>query len=174
VRQTLLAWRCVTTTAIIGGGLNGLTCAALLAKKGHKVVVLEASDAVGGIAAPHGFHPGFRSAGLLHDTTGLPAARGERAGPRKPACASPAAARSRGAGRRRRSPLIPGVDDEKRIRQDGRGRRRLPPLPAALDPCSGVLARSRHAAGDVVHVETVSRWELLKRAMKVRRLGGAT
>ena len=61
----------VTATVVIGAGLNGLTCATLLAKKGHKVVVLEAREAAGGIAAPFEFHPGYRSAGLLHDTSGL-------------------------------------------------------------------------------------------------------
>ncbi len=33
---------------VIGGGHNGLVCAALLAKNGRKVLVLEASDEVGG------------------------------------------------------------------------------------------------------------------------------
>lgn len=38
---------------VIGGGHNGLTCAALLAKAGHQVRLLEARDEVGGMAATH-------------------------------------------------------------------------------------------------------------------------
>jgi phytoene dehydrogenase-like protein len=47
--------------AIIGGGHNGLTCAAYLARAGLKVAVLERSDRVGGAAVTEEFHPGFRN-----------------------------------------------------------------------------------------------------------------
>lgn len=47
--------------AIIGGGHNGLTCAAYLAKAGAKVVVLERREIVGGAAVTEEFHPGFRN-----------------------------------------------------------------------------------------------------------------
>ena len=46
---------------IIGGGHNGLTCAAYLAKAGLKVVVLERRGVVGGAAVTEEFHPGFRN-----------------------------------------------------------------------------------------------------------------
>ncbi|TNE61267.1 MAG: NAD(P)/FAD-dependent oxidoreductase [Alphaproteobacteria bacterium] len=46
---------------IVGGGHNGLTCAAYLAKAGLKVVVLERRDVVGGAAVTEEFHPGFRN-----------------------------------------------------------------------------------------------------------------
>lgn len=46
---------------IIGGGHNGLVCAAYLAKAGKKVTVLEAADQVGGAAATREFAPGFRA-----------------------------------------------------------------------------------------------------------------
>jgi len=46
---------------IIGGGHNGLVCAAYLAKAGRKVTVLEAADQVGGAAATREFSPGFRA-----------------------------------------------------------------------------------------------------------------
>lgn len=56
---------------IIGGGHNGLTTAALTAARGRKVVVLEGRDAPGGLAAGREFHPGYRSTGILHDTTSV-------------------------------------------------------------------------------------------------------
>ncbi len=53
---------------IIGGGHNGLTTASLLAKQMKKVLVLERRNILGGVAASEEFHPGYRTAGLLHDT----------------------------------------------------------------------------------------------------------
>ncbi|RAK58950.1 FAD-dependent oxidoreductase [Phenylobacterium hankyongense] len=46
---------------IIGGGHNGLTCAAYLAAAGLKVTVLERRDVVGGAAVTEEFFPGFRN-----------------------------------------------------------------------------------------------------------------
>ena len=56
---------------IIGGGLNGLAAATVLGRAKLKVVVLERRSMVGGLAAGEEFHPGYRSAGVIHDTTGL-------------------------------------------------------------------------------------------------------
>ncbi len=42
---------------IIGAGHNGLVCANYLARKGQKVLLLEASDSVGGLASTREFHP---------------------------------------------------------------------------------------------------------------------
>jgi len=56
---------------VIGGGQDGLAAAALLAKQGRHVVLVEARDVFGGRAAREEFHPGFFSPGLLHDTAGL-------------------------------------------------------------------------------------------------------
>ena len=46
---------------IVGGGHNGLTCAAYLARAGLKVTVLERRSIVGGAAVTEEFHPGFRN-----------------------------------------------------------------------------------------------------------------
>ena len=46
---------------IIGGGHNGLVCAAYLAAAGLKVTVLERRHVVGGAAVTEEFHPGFRN-----------------------------------------------------------------------------------------------------------------
>ncbi|RMF07640.1 MAG: NAD(P)/FAD-dependent oxidoreductase [Alphaproteobacteria bacterium] len=46
---------------IVGGGHNGLTCGAYLAKAGLKTLVLERRHIVGGAAVTEEFHPGFRA-----------------------------------------------------------------------------------------------------------------
>src|SRR4051812_32538206 len=47
-------------TIIIGGGHNGLTCAAYLARAGRKVLVLERRERVGGAAVSEEVVPGVR------------------------------------------------------------------------------------------------------------------
>src|ERR1700735_5053242 len=51
----------VRDVVIIGGGHNGLVCAAYLAAAGLKVTVLERRNVVGGAAVTEEFHPGFRN-----------------------------------------------------------------------------------------------------------------
>ena len=46
---------------VIGGGHNGLVCAAYLADAGLKVTVLERRHVAGGAAVTEEFHPGFRN-----------------------------------------------------------------------------------------------------------------
>lgn len=46
---------------ILGGGHNGLVCAAYLAAAGLKVTVLERRSVLGGAAVTEEFHPGFRN-----------------------------------------------------------------------------------------------------------------
>ena len=45
---------------VIGGGHNGLTCAAYLAKAGQKVLVLERRYVLGGAAVTEEIYPGFK------------------------------------------------------------------------------------------------------------------
>jgi phytoene dehydrogenase-like protein len=46
---------------VLGGGHNGLTAAAYLARRGLKTIVLERRETVGGAAVTEEFHPGFRN-----------------------------------------------------------------------------------------------------------------
>ncbi|TPW27435.1 phytoene desaturase family protein [Pararhizobium mangrovi] len=51
---------------VVGGGHNGLAAAALLAKSGRRVCVLEADDEVGGGARARQLAPKFRTSSLAH------------------------------------------------------------------------------------------------------------
>jgi len=44
---------------VVGGGHNGLVCAAYLAKAGRSVLVLERRHVLGGAAVSEEVHPGF-------------------------------------------------------------------------------------------------------------------
>lgn len=55
-----------TRTIAIGGGVNGLVTAILLARGGRAVTLLEARDAVGGAAITRELAPGFRVAAAAH------------------------------------------------------------------------------------------------------------
>jgi phytoene dehydrogenase-like protein len=61
---------------VIGGGPNGLTAAALLARGGLEPIVLERRERVGGAAVTEEFHPGYRTSTVAHT-----------AGPLRPALA---------------------------------------------------------------------------------------
>ena len=51
---------------VIGGGVNGLVTATLLAKAGRKVLVVERAERVGGCAMTSEIVPGFRCSTLSH------------------------------------------------------------------------------------------------------------
>jgi phytoene dehydrogenase-like protein len=54
--------------AVIGGGVNGLVCAALAARAGLRTILLEQRGEVGGCAAEGEIAPGFRGPRLAHAT----------------------------------------------------------------------------------------------------------
>ncbi len=51
---------------IVGAGHNGLVCAATLAKAGRRVLVVEASDRVGGGAVTREIAPGYKVSACAH------------------------------------------------------------------------------------------------------------
>ncbi|HEX9792480.1 MAG TPA: FAD-dependent oxidoreductase [Planctomycetota bacterium] len=50
---------------VVGGGPNGLACAALLAAAGRPTLLLERRETLGGLAGAYEFHPGYTAPGLL-------------------------------------------------------------------------------------------------------------
>ncbi len=59
--ETAHASRGTFDVAVVGGGHNGLVCAAYLAGAGLRVCVLERRHVLGGAAVTEEFHPGFRN-----------------------------------------------------------------------------------------------------------------
>ena len=60
------------TIIIIGAGLDGLIAAYYLAKSGHKPLVLERREVIGGASGTEEFHPGFRASLAMNTGSLLP------------------------------------------------------------------------------------------------------
>ena len=54
---------------VIGAGVNGLTAAARLARSGVNVAVVDRRIAAGGLCSSEEFHTGYRTPGILHDSS---------------------------------------------------------------------------------------------------------
>jgi phytoene dehydrogenase-like protein len=161
---------------VIGAGANGLTLATLAAKRGLKVLVLEQREQAGGLAASVEFHPGYKSAGLFHDSTGIRKGiieeldlarhglqlRGERPS---------VLALDAGSG----GLLIHGnVQDAAREIQShsAADAARYPEYFGFLDKIRGVLGDFLNRPPlDLIEIESASPWELARRGLKLRRLG---
>lgn len=61
----------MTTALVLGAGIDGLAAAAVLAERGHHVLLLEERPGPGGLFAPREFAPGYVAPGVLHDTAGV-------------------------------------------------------------------------------------------------------
>jgi phytoene dehydrogenase-like protein len=57
----------MSATIVVGGGVNGLVCATLLARAGRTVTLLEQRPEVGGAAVTRELTPGFRVPAAAHD-----------------------------------------------------------------------------------------------------------
>ena len=161
---------------VIGAGHNGLATAGLLARRGRKVLVLERRDIVGGLAAGEEFHPGHRSAGLLHDTTGVRAEvvselelekHGLKWRPHRPDVLA--------LGDGGESLLVHG-DTTKAAAEIGRlskrDAERYVAYHAFIDRVRPVLGQFLNEPPlDLVNIETISIRDGLRRALKLRGLG---
>ena len=161
---------------VIGAGHNGLTTACLLAKRGRKVLVLERADHAGGLAAADEFYPGFHSAGLFHDSRGV-----------RPAIVDALGLQRHGLELRDAPPdylalgpdrtgfIVPG-DPERAADEIGPVSKRDAEQYVAyhqfLAKVRPVLRQFTHDAPvNLVDVESVGAWDLMRKGLRLRRLG---
>ncbi|MEM6995527.1 MAG: NAD(P)/FAD-dependent oxidoreductase [Myxococcota bacterium] len=165
-------------TIVIGAGHNGLTTAALLAKAGQSVLVLEADEAVGGVARSHEFWPGYKTAGLLHDTGAV-----------RPHVVEALALQEHGLRLRESAPdvLAASGDGESFVLRDDveatataiatLSQHDAEQYPRYVDAMAKIAPVLRdlfdRPAVDIVDIESESLWGLAKRGLAVRRLGKA-
>ncbi len=158
---------------VIGAGPNGLTAAALLAKAGRKVLLVERSESVGGLAASHEFHPGYRSAGLLNDTSAVrPSVVGQLELPKHGLALRDRPRTILACGSDGRTLLLRG-EDERSVREIGSHSQadagRYLEYRAFLEQIGDVL-RS-FIDEPPLDVTANRRWDLIRRGYGLRRLG---
>jgi phytoene dehydrogenase-like protein len=160
---------------VIGAGHNGLTTAGLLAKRQKKVLVVERREIAGGIAASEEFGKGYRSAGLLHDTTGV-----------RPSVVAALDLARHGFQARSEPPGVLSLANGGGVYLSGDPSRAAREI-AENSPKDGeqyakyraFLGRVRHVLRgfleeppiDVLDVEATGTWDLAKRGLRIRRLG---
>ena len=158
---------------VIGAGHNGLTTAALLAKKGRQVLVLERADFVGGVAAGREFHPGFRTAGLFADTRGVRRWVADALGLELKFRSEPPSVLALGPDR---SGILLHGDPAKAAAEIGKvsardGEQYLA-YRAFLDRVRPVLERFLNEAPvNLVDIESNGIWDMLTKGLRIRRLG---
>ena len=166
---------------VIGAGHNGLTAATFLARSGRQVLVVERRGQLGGLAAAHEFHPGYRSGGLLHDSSGVSLAvagalKLERHGlqlrSRRPALLALGDGDGDGDG-----PLLLHDDGASSLGLAARSPRdatRYAELTEWLERIRPVVRRYRERPpADLVKLEPGDAWSLFRTATTIRRLGAA-
>jgi phytoene dehydrogenase-like protein len=163
---------------VIGAGHNGLVAATLAAKRGRKVLVVEKRPTVGGLCAGEEFHPGFKHAGIHHDTSGLRASVVEelelvKHGLKLRADEAPVfAPEEKGRGllvwkspRRMAEELAPRSQKDLKAYEQYR---------ATVERFAPVLRKVfDDFPADVTSMSVSSLWELMKKAVSLRMLGKA-
>lgn len=161
---------------VVGAGHNGLTAAGLLARSGRKVIVLESRDIIGGLAASEEFHPGYRSAGLLHDTAEIrprviEALDLEKHGLRRRKQPAPILALEGDAAGLllEADPAQAAQEIGSRSAKDVESHARFR---AFLDRMGPVIRLFHDEPPvDLLEVDSMGSWDLIKRALRLRRLG---
>jgi phytoene dehydrogenase-like protein len=164
---------------VIGAGHNGLTAAALLAKAGRKVLVLERRPAIGGLAEGEEFHAGYHTVGVLHDS-----------GQIRAQLIKSLNLKSHGLEIRSGRPSFLALDPEDRGIRIGHKERRTAKEIHFYSPEDAVRYRRyrkfiKHVAGAVNRIfdqhppaldatDGGSRWDLFKTGFALRRLGKTT
>ncbi len=146
---------------VIGAEVDGLAAAALLAKRGRSVLLVDERDHVGGLAASIEFHEGYRSAGVLHDAS----------------CVRPGLIRELGLERhglklRSKPAKVLLSDGERTVRLEDAEPNALAATNAFLKRIEPVLAGfCDEAPVDLIAIEQAPLFDLLKRGLRLRRLG---
>lgn len=146
---------------VIGADVDGLATAALLAKRGRSVLLVDAREHVGGLAASIEFAEGYRSGGVLHD----------------PSCVRPALIRElqlehHGLKLRSRPASVLLANGDESVRLEDAEPKAYREMNAFLRRLRPVLAGfCDEPPVDLIAIEEAPLFDLLKRGLRLRRLG---